>query len=117
MSTSTTIPASVVCHNSSFPYISDNFQQPVNKNPARPEAVIRLLEDAYNHQHHCHLIRDFAHSLVQEVEKQFGVADRNVYEADLQMERLLLVLGDLGYQIPQPVATRQRSMVHISQSQ
>ena len=88
--------------------ISDHFQPSICPKFTLEEAI-QLIEVAQNHQLQCHAARTSVHTLVQEVQVQFRIADRNLFEADFQLNCLLLALERLGYQIP-----RQQSLIYIS---
>ena len=93
--------------------ISDYFQPSICPK-FTPEEAIQLIEVAQNHQLQCHAAQTSAHTLVQEAQAQFCIADRNLFEADFQLDCLLLALECLGYQIPRQQATCQQSLIYIS---
>ena len=75
------------------------------------------MEEAWQLTAECKMARNRTKALVEAAISQQDLAEESLYDAEVQLGRLLFSLEHLGYRVPRPPIDRECSQVYISGGQ
>ena len=75
------------------------------------------MEEAWRLTAECKAARDYAQELVEAAKSQQDLAEESLYDAEVQLGRLLFTIEQLGYRVPRLQVDWERSQIRISGGQ
>lgn len=75
------------------------------------------MEEAWQLTAECKAARNRTKALVEAAMSQQDLAEESLFDAEVQLGRLLFSLEHLGYRVPRPPVDRERSQIYISGGQ